>query len=56
MTEGLKAAYPMADQASWFERIRMGLKMLEQSWGYDRLLVYRPRVPRHYGPSHDDAD
>jgi type IV secretory pathway TrbL component len=29
MTEGLKAAYPMADQASWFERIRMGLKMLE---------------------------
>ena len=30
MTEGLKAAYPMADQASWFERIWASVKMVNQ--------------------------
>jgi type IV secretory pathway TrbL component len=27
MTEGLKAAYPLADQASWFERIKQAVKI-----------------------------
>ena len=30
MTEGLKAAYPMADQASWFERIWASVKMVNK--------------------------
>ena len=30
MTEGLKAAYPVADQASWFERIWASVKMLNK--------------------------
>lgn len=27
MTEGLKAAYPLADQASWFERVKQAVKI-----------------------------
>jgi type IV secretion system protein TrbL len=30
MTEGLKAAYPLADQATWFERIANAIKLINR--------------------------
>ena len=55
MTEGLKSAYPMADQASWFERIWASVKMVNKP---GELVAYWCVVLAFLAITcpHDDAD
>ena len=55
MEAGLKAAFPLADQAAWYQRVWTTLKSFVNPFEAAAYWLCRLCLLRHYGTSHDDA-